>query len=146
MTDCLVSSLVSSFNRRFNHWSIKLPSQDGRVPERGEIMEAGWVIWFLFGDLDGEIYLDYYACHRMTNDRHVRLYADGRTENLPVLTTIRQASDDPLEDKRFAEEYAARNSEVAILLDQKGFAMEGNEPGLMQVNRWLSFNSIEDEG
>ena len=41
-------------------------------------MQAGWAISYVFG----EDYLDYYAEHRMTNPRHVRIHAEGLCESL----------------------------------------------------------------
>jgi len=40
----------------------------------------------------GAEYLDYYASHRMTNDRHIRLREDGSEEHLPMVSTMRPAS------------------------------------------------------
>ena len=67
------------------HWNIRLPPENIRERHRGQINAQGWPIWFLFGkDDDGE-YLDYYAMHRMTNDRHIRLHADGREASLEAM-------------------------------------------------------------
>ena len=42
-------------------------------------------IWHLFGSDDRGGYLEYYASHRMTDDRHVRLREDGSVEHLPAM-------------------------------------------------------------
>ena len=51
------------------------------------ITQPGWTIWthFDIGSENGRERLDYYAVHRMTNDRDVRLYADGDKEDLPAM-------------------------------------------------------------
>src|SRR5688500_16927283 len=79
---------IERFNARFSHWQIKLPP-DKVVPRAtGLIQERGWSINFSFGtDANGE-FLDYYASHRMTDDEHVRLRADGSSELLPALRSI----------------------------------------------------------
>jgi hypothetical protein len=141
---------VAEFNRRFSHWQIRLPADAVRFRRRGKIMEKGWVIWFLFGTDDSGEYLDYYASHRMTSDDHVRVYADGREESLPAIQDLRFCSDDPAEDARLEAEYFARNQAVARMLEEKGFQFDGDEPGLIQINRLLHVvdprNESEDGG
>ena len=111
---------------------------------RGKIVEAGWAIWYLFGlDEKGE-YLDYYASHRMTSDEHVRIYADGEVEALPTIADFRMASQDPEEDARLEAEYYAENQRVARMLEAKGFGIEGDEPGGVQMNRFLHVNKPEE--
>ncbi len=95
------------------------------------------MIWFLFGRDDDGVFLDYYACHRMTNDRHVRIREDGSTELLPTIAEFRMCSEDPEEDARLEAEYFARNREVHEMLERKGFTFTGREDGLVQVNRLL---------
>lgn len=75
---------ISTFNAYFAKWEIALPPDiEGRHP-RGSIQSRGWIIEFAFGeDEDGKL-LDFYACHRMTNDRHVRVRSNGNTESLPA--------------------------------------------------------------
>jgi hypothetical protein len=71
-------------NADFAHWGIRLPPHDVANRHRRKLVKAGWAIWYLFGsDKKGE-YLDYYAAHRMTNDRHVGIYADGKEKCLPA--------------------------------------------------------------
>lgn len=56
---------------------------------RGQIAKQGWTIKFLFGEDAKGKFLDYYASHRMTNDRHVRIRSDGSEEILPALDGMR---------------------------------------------------------
>lgn len=125
------------FDDAFSRWGIRLPVADGMPHSRGQILHAGWVIWYLFGRDDDGLYLDYYACHRMTNDRHERIREDGSTELLPAIAEFRRCSDDPEEDARLQAEYFARNREVHELLERKGFTFTGHEDGLIQINRVL---------
>ncbi len=76
------SPIESTFARYFENWNIQLPAEAIRDKQSGKLHTAGWNIEYLFG-VDGDAeYLDFYATHRMTNARHVRIHADGRSESL----------------------------------------------------------------
>lgn len=130
-----MSEIESRFNAAFAHWKIRLPPEDLAARRRGKINEAGWAIWYLFGSDERGEYLDYYAAHRMTNDSHIRIYADGREESLPAHMDMRLSSSDPVEDARLAEAYRAEGRRVDQLLREKGFGLAGDEPGGVQVRR-----------
>jgi len=89
----------------------------------GSITKQGWLIQFCFDSDDGGEYLDYYAAHRMTDDSHVRLHADGREEPLPAIETMFLTSEDPAEARRLAEANEERNRAVLESLAAKGFDM-----------------------
>ena len=131
------------FDEKFGHWDIRLPADDvaGRV--RGKIVSGGWAIWYCFGKDERGEYLVYYAAHRMTNDRHVRIYEDGTTEGLPELISMRLCSKDPEEDARLEEEHRRENHEVEEMLEKKGFGVTGDEPGGVQINRFLTLNKVD---
>jgi hypothetical protein len=74
----------------------------------------------------------------MTNDRHIRLREDPTEEHLPMVSTMRPASQDPEEDDRLAAEHLEENRRVAKLLEEKGFGIEGDEPGGVQMDRYLA--------
>lgn len=139
-----LKEIESHFNETFSHWDISLPVDVVTSRKRGKIVKAGWAIWYLFGSDERGEYLDYYASHRMTTDRHVRIYADGNEEDLPTIQSMRMVSRDPEEDARLEAEYFARNQRVARMLEAIGFGMEGDEPGLTQVNRHLYTEKTED--
>jgi hypothetical protein len=136
--------IVERFRHDFGPWGIALPPEHARDRRRGKIVASGWAIWYLFGSDDRGEYLDYYASHRMTNDRHVRIREDGGEESLPTVESMRPASRDPEEDARLATEHLAENRRVARMLEEKGFGMEGGEPGGVQVNRYLALR-MDDE-
>jgi hypothetical protein len=79
----------------------------------------------------------------MTNDRHIRIYASGRREALPAIQEFRLTSSDPEEDARLEAEYFADNQRVAQLLEAKGFRLQGDEPGGVQINRLLHLQKPE---
>jgi hypothetical protein len=133
--------IVRKIERRFGHtfapWGIALPLEDVKAGRRGKIVASGWAIWYLFGSDERGGYLDYYASHRMTGDRHVRVREDGPAEHLPTIRTFRVVSRDPEEDARLKAEYLEHNRRVGRMLEEKGFGVAGDEPLSVQVNRHL---------
>lgn len=139
-----MDKIEASFNAKFANWSICLPSKNIAQRKRGKVIKAGWAIWYLFGsDASGE-YLDYYASHRMTNDRHIRIHSDGRCESLPVFQDFRVSSEDPEEDARLDAEYYAEAKRVAELLEAKGFGLQGDEPGGVQMRRCEQMHKLDE--
>ena len=67
----------------------------------------------------------------MTNDRHVRIYADGRTESLDALGEMWVYSQDANESERQKahEDFLARNQAVREMLGRKGFQRFRNREG-----------------
>ncbi len=80
-----VDVIEAEFNSYFANWDIMLPQSAIAARRRGKIVARGWTIWFLFGVEGEREFLDFYAMHRMTNDRHLRLYSDGSGEGLRTL-------------------------------------------------------------
>lgn len=134
------------FDAEFAQWKIRLPTKAVAKRERGKIVKAGWAIWYLFGrDETGE-YLDYYSSHRMTNDRHARIYATGRQESLPAIRECYGYPDnDPVKKARLEAEFYAENKRVAAMLEAKGFGLAGDEPGGVQINRFLLVEKSEED-
>ena len=125
------------FDQRFQNWNIELPAEALEARRRGKICIRGWAIWYLFDEDDQGGYLDYYSSHRMTDDSHVRIYADGTIASLPAVQGFRRGSNDPEEDARLDAEYRAENQRVVAMLEAKGFGISGDEPALVQINRHL---------
>lgn len=129
------------FNRAFAHWEIKLPVEAMSLGAVWIIVQQGWTIWTRF-DLDaedGREHLDYYAMHRMTSDDHVRLYADGEEESLPVIVSSCSYSKDATEAEKKAaqDKYFAHNQAVEKLLEEKGFVMIDQAHASARINRYL---------
>ena len=113
--------IADIFANRFAHWDIFLPEEDINSKRRGHIQKAGWLIQYCFGKDETGEYLDYYAAHRMTDDSHVRIYADGTKKSLPALCRWHLTSEDPEEAKRLENEFYKRNQEISEMLSKKGF-------------------------
>ena len=141
--------LRQRFNRVFAHWEIELPADAMSPGLVWIIVQRGWTIWSRFDvdDEDGRERLDYYAMHRMTNDRHVRLYADGEPEYLPAIAEGYSYSEDATEAEKEAARarYIAKNQAVEKLLEEKGFVMIDQAHTSAQVNRYLQTHPDVDD-
>ena len=104
--------IKKEFNKYFSNWNIKLPEEDLDKRCRGFIQDSGWLIQYCFGKERELEYLDFYAAHRMTDDRHHRIYENGEIKDLPSLDSFYLAD---------SEEPELTNSEVAQMLIDKGF-------------------------
>ncbi len=76
------------FEQHFKHWNIVLPERDLADRSPGFIAKAGWSIRYIFGKDGDREYLEFYAMHRMTDDRHVRIYEDGEGEELDAICSM----------------------------------------------------------
>lgn len=134
-----MNELMRIFAEKFSRWGIELPAEciESKVP--GRILKDGWRILFCFGqDARGD-YLDYYASHRMSDDQHIRIYADGATLELAALVGGYISSADPAEAKRCEQEFYDFNEGVLRELSAKGFNLFADtaggsvEPGLPNI-------------
>lgn len=109
--------LRKAFADYFAAWNIQLPGDR----DAGDIEASGWLIQYAFGsDAIGE-YLDFYAAHRMTNDRHERLRPDGSCEGLPALCTMMFLPANERERPAAERDFQERNRRIAEELAAKGF-------------------------
>jgi len=118
-----MTTIQRAFAEYFRNWSITLPNDVVQHHEPGEIRSHGWRIQYQFGiGEDGE-FLDFYASHRMTNDRHVRLYESGHTEDLPAYhdMIVYPAGATADQERAAREAYERHNRDVARELKRKGF-------------------------
>ncbi len=139
-----MEGIKKRFDDEFSRWGIQLPEGDVTNRQRGKIVKAGWVIWYLFGSDESGEYFDYYSSHRMAGDLHIRIRADGSEGKLPTIESMRVVSRDPEEDARLEAEYFARNQRISKMLEEKGFGMAGDEPMLTLVNRYLHTEKTEE--
>lgn len=119
-----IETIARVFAEYFEPWRIRLTKRTLERRSRGHIQRAGWLIQYCFGKDERGEFLDFYASHRMTNDRHVRIREDGSMELLPIISTWSRWSNDPVELKKIREELTARNREVERMLIAKGFTLQ----------------------
>jgi hypothetical protein len=66
---------------------------------------------------NGMVYLDFYASHRMTNDRHLRIYENGETKELLAYLEFFVVDDNGTGKRKYEE----HNRKVRKMLIEKGF-------------------------
>jgi hypothetical protein len=120
-----VNKIDEVFADYFKTWEIRLPTEATQDHQPGEIRSHGWTIQFHFRTNERGDFLDFYASHRMTNDRHLRIYESGETERLPAYWgMIIYPADATEKQKEEAERhYQKHNAEVSEDLKRKGFRL-----------------------
>lgn len=119
--------IASIFNQRFRNWNIEISSADVHPGNRDSITHRGWRINYVVGiDDAGELFLEYYATHRMTNDRHSRISGSGAREALDTMSSM--VFYDPNvggHRERASRENIERNKKIAEELKAKGCSLRG---------------------
>lgn len=139
------TAIAEAFGRELGWCGIYLPLDILKNRQRGRIVSSRCAVWYLFGaDEQGE-FLDYYSSHRATGDSHARLYANGRIEYLPSIQGGWCSSPDPEDAARQKAKFFAENQRIAKMLEEKGFGLVGDEPGGVQINRYLYLNDVDKE-
>lgn len=78
--------IADTFNRYFANFDIRIEPGDVTLGSRREVGKRGWWIAYRVDPDDGGFpSLEFYAVHRMTNDSHVRIWADGQAEWLEAI-------------------------------------------------------------
>ena len=115
-----MNNIEDAFADIFATWDIRLPPDAVTLRQPGKISQRGWAIRYVFG----EDHLDYYADHRMTNPRHVRIHSDGRIEHLEAPREMYSIAGDADERTRLQakENFYAYNRRVYAKLRAKGLA------------------------
>ena len=113
-----MNEIEAAFARYFDNWDIQLPQDAAIERQPGKIVAKGWSIRYVFG----EDYLDYFAEHRMTNPRHVRIHSDGRIEHLEAPMEFYAVPGDADEEARLKarEAYYEANRRIYSNLRAKG--------------------------
>ena len=121
----------------FANWGIRLPEGAVQLEEPGVIQQDGWTIRYVFGNDAGGSYLEFYATHRMTNDRRVRIYSSGEAKDLEALETMYGYDPNiPGDRERAARENRRRNTRVTKELAARRLYPEGN------INAYLATHDV----
>jgi hypothetical protein len=121
--------IAEVFNRYFENFGIRIQPEHVRLGVRREIRQQGWRIRFRVDPDDdaGFPSLEFYATHRMTDDRHVRIRADGRVEELDAIRELfAYRADEPGSREAAEAEYLRHNRKVAEELRAAGLYPEGD--------------------
>lgn len=135
--------VAEAFNAYFANFDISIRPEDVAVGSGRTIGERGWRIAYR-GDPDdaGLPSMEFYATHRMTNDRHERIWADGHVEHLDAIHEVYGWDPKVPASKQAAkEQYLKHNQAVARQLRERGLYPDGD------INAFLRTGGAElDEG
>jgi hypothetical protein len=117
--------LIAQFNDYFKHWQITLPEAEMEIPETPvRISHSGWMITMIFGSEHDLPWMEIYAVHRMTNDRHIRFHVDREYDVLPAL-------DEPVFIPEGASEEDEKTIKQAAILRHRMLSRELESIGLV---------------
>jgi hypothetical protein len=120
--------IADTFNGYFANFDIRIDPVDVKIGSRREINKRGWWIAYRVPPDDGGFpSLEFYAVHRMTDDRHVLIWADGYLQRLdalwPTLVWDPKESD---AKKAAKEKYLSHNRRVTEQLRAAGLYPGGD--------------------
>lgn len=129
--------IESRFAAYFANWNLRLPRNAAALEEPGTVADDGWVVRYVFGSHRGEPYLEFYATHRMTDDRRVCIWGSGMTRSLETLRTMfAYRPEIPGDQERAARENRDLNVRITGELDELGLYPVGN------VNAYLATHGV----
>jgi hypothetical protein len=121
-----MEAIKAAFDAYFAPWGITLPDDALMARSPGVLAGQGWRIRYRFGQDGAGEHLEFYATHRMTNDRHVRIAPDGGVEHLDALWDAYAYDPEVPGDRERAERaYLEHNRRVAAELKEKWPDEEG---------------------
>jgi hypothetical protein len=109
------AKIREAFAAYFKDFDIALP--DVIPASGGLIRQAGWNIRYTFG----QDFLELYAMHRLTNDRHLKISEDGTVETLATVSPGAMFNPEIPGDRERAErEQKDSDDRLITELKQKG--------------------------
>jgi len=119
--------IAEAFNAYFGRFDIRIEPEDVVVGSRRTIGRDGWAISYrIDGDAAGMACLEFYATHRMTNDRHVVISADGQLEHLDAISEmVIFDPKTPGSQQAAIQEFRTRNQAIAKQLQDRGLYPHG---------------------
>jgi hypothetical protein len=109
--------IAESFSLYFSAWGIRVAPEDVVIGSHRIIVDqrSGWrIIYRVDPDEANMRSVEFYATNRFTNDRHVRIGADGHGEHLEAISEIFFVDrDDP-------DSFAERNASIERKLRDRG--------------------------
>lgn len=131
--------IADAFNSYFSNWSIQVSPSDIRPGARDSLAQRGWGINYVVETDDhGDLCLEFYATHRMTDDRHVLISSSGEMTHLDAITGMFMYDPKVGGDKeRASRRNIEHNRRVAEELERKGLYPAGD------VNAFLRTGGME---
>jgi hypothetical protein len=121
-------AIAAAFNDHFRNFGIRIEPRDVVPGERRSLSHRGWRVSFRIDpDDSGAPALEFYATHRMTSDRHVRIWADGQSQQLEAIDEFyvfdpKQPGSEEASRRRYEE----HNRKVAQELRERGLYPHGD--------------------
>ena len=131
--------IAGVFNDYFGNWNIGISPGHVRIGSRDSFVARGWNINYLVDvDADGELFLEFYATHRMTDDRHVRISSSGEADHLDAMTSMVFFDPNVAGDReRASRKNIEHNKKIAAELEVKGLYPSGD------INAFLRSGGME---
>jgi hypothetical protein len=133
--------IVDAFNAYFSNFDIRIEASNVAVGTRHELCKRGWRITLRVDPDDaGSPSIEFYATNWMTDDRDVRIWADGRVERLELIREGYAYNPEVQGSKDSSErEYLTHNRKIADELRAAGLFPEGD------INAYLRTGGNEPE-
>lgn len=119
--------IADAFNGYFEAFGIRIGVEDVVVGTQRTLRQDGWAITYgVNEDADGRLSLEFYATHRMTNDRHVVISSDGQLEHQDSIREMLIFDPKvPGSQEAAVEEFHAHNRAVEQRLRDRGMYPHG---------------------
>ena len=133
--------IAEVFNSTFARFDMQIGASDVAIGAHREIRGGGWrILYRVLAEDDGAPSLEFYATHRMTDDRHARIRARGHLEELDAIHTIFGFDPKvPGAEEAAREAYVRHNGKVADELRAAGLYPEGD------INAYLRTGGETDD-
>jgi hypothetical protein len=140
-SDEQIAAIEAKFAERMDETGIRLPIGAAQSREPGHIFEKGWHIGYVWGEEDGEEYLELLVQGIAMDDAHVRWWASGREEDLPTpdewIAIPPSASSGDIGQATDAA--STENQAIYDELRERGLLPpEGGNLPLMEINEFLN--------
>ena len=123
--------IAEAFNNYFDTFPIRIAVEDIVVGTRRTLRRDGWAITYRVDeDADGRPTLEFYATHRMTNDRHVAISADGQVNHQDsIREMVIFDPKTPSSQQAAVQEFQTHNQAIAKQLQDHGLYPHGQAHG-----------------
>jgi hypothetical protein len=143
-----INAIEERFAAKFANWGIRLPPGSAAQRHGGHIFEQDWHIGYVWGEENGDEYLEVLSQHRMTDDSRVRLWASGRDEPLSApggLVLLPPGGTDADRQSALAESAERNRALYEELRDRGLLPPEGGNLAAMEINEFLASGGMADE-
>lgn len=140
--------IAETFDRYFANFGIRIDPGEVRIGGQGQIRSGGWYIKYrVVPDDAGGPSLEFYATHRMTNDRHALIWADGHLDTLEAIREFCWYNPDVPGAKEAAkQDYRRHNRLITDQLREAGLYPDGDINAHLRTGGGQQDDQEPDEG